>query len=383
MRTYIKFSATAAMALAAPAFAQVPVIDGTADAVYGSAVAVQGIQTQFGNSNLGQPLFANGSELNGAFALVSNGILYLTFAGNLESNFNKLEIFFDTTAGGQNRLRGDNIDVDFNGLNRMGDDGAGNGLRFDAGFEADHFITVTGGDTGGGNFQLFSNYASLPTAGGGTGGFLGGSVAGTGFLAGNFGINIGLNNSNTAGVEGGTDAGSGEGVRTGVEIEIPLSLLSSPTGNFRISAFINGGGHDFLSNQVLGGAPAGTGNFGEPRNVDFSAVAGDQFFTVVQTPSLLKGDFNFDGEVLDSDISLFVSALTGDFASLLAQFPTRSEADFTFIGDFNSDGEVLDSDITGFVAALLGGGGRVTAIPEPAALGLLAPLGLLVSRRRR
>jgi len=99
--------------------------------------------------------------------------------------------------------------------------------------------------------------------------------------------------------------------------------------------------------------------------------------------AFLKGDFNFDGEVLDSDISLFVSALTGDFASLIAQFPTRSEADFTFIGDFNGDGEVLDSDITGFVAALLGGGGRVGVIPEPAALGLLAPMGLLVARRRR
>jgi len=106
-------------------------------------------------------------------------------------------------------------------------------------------------------------------------------------------------------------------------------------------------------------------------------------FSFPTAPSFIKGDFNFDGEVLDSDISLFVSALTGDFASLLAQFPTRTEADFTFIGDFNGDGEVLDSDITGFVAALLGGGGRVAAIPEPAALGLIAPMGLLLARRRR
>ncbi len=100
-------------------------------------------------------------------------------------------------------------------------------------------------------------------------------------------------------------------------------------------------------------------------------------------PAFLKGDFNFDGEVLDSDIQLFVSALTGDFSSLIALFPGRTEADFTFIGDFNGDGEVLDSDITGFVAALLGGGGRVAAIPEPAALSLLAPIGLLLARRRR
>ena len=99
------------------------------------------------------------------------------------------------------------------------------------------------------------------------------------------------------------------------------------------------------------------------------------------TPAFLKGDFNFDGEVLDSDISGFVSALTGDFASLIALFPARTEADFTFIGDFNGDSEVLDSDITGFVSALLGGGGRVGVIPEPAALSLLVP-GMVLLRRR-
>jgi len=108
-------------------------------------------------------------------------------------------------------------------------------------------------------------------------------------------------------------------------------------------------------------------------------------FTINATPAttLILGDFDFDGEVLDSDIQLFVKALTGDFAGLIELFPTRTEAEFTFIGDFNGDGEVLDSDIGGFVAALLGGGGRVTAIPEPAALGLLAPVGLLLARRRR
>lgn len=103
--------------------------------------------------------------------------------------------------------------------------------------------------------------------------------------------------------------------------------------------------------------------------------------TTVAAPTL--GDFDFDGEVLDSDISLFVKALTGDFAGLVALFPTRTQADFTFIGDFNADGEVLDSDIEGFVAALLGGAGRVTAIPEPAAVAFLAPSTLLLARRRK
>lgn len=101
-------------------------------------------------------------------------------------------------------------------------------------------------------------------------------------------------------------------------------------------------------------------------------------------PSLLPGDFNFDGEVLDSDIQLFVQALTGDFAGLVALFPDRTIEEFTFIGDFNDDGEVLDSDINGFVAALLGGGGRgAVVIPEPGTVGLLAAGVLALGGRRR
>jgi hypothetical protein len=95
-----------------------------------------------GTATSGQVDYANGSELDAAYAYVdmNNQILYLFLSGNLESNFNKLEIFFDTVAGGQNRLRGDNSGVDFGGLNRMGDDGSGNGLTFDQGFEADYWI---------------------------------------------------------------------------------------------------------------------------------------------------------------------------------------------------------------------------------------------------
>jgi uncharacterized protein (TIGR03382 family) len=43
----------------------------------------------------------------------------------------------------------------------------------------------------------------------------------------------------------------------------------------------NNGGHDFWSNQFLGGAPAGTGNLGGPGNKDFTLIDGDQFFNVV------------------------------------------------------------------------------------------------------
>jgi hypothetical protein len=135
---HVKWSIVAiAATLSAAVFAQ-PTIDGTRDALYGSPIVVQNTQTGFGDSNLGQVDYANGSELDAAYAYVdmSSQTLYLFLAGNLESNFNKLEIFFDTVAGGQNRLRGDNSGVDFGGLNRMGDDGSGNGLTFDQGLRS-------------------------------------------------------------------------------------------------------------------------------------------------------------------------------------------------------------------------------------------------------
>jgi hypothetical protein len=70
-------------------------------------------------------------------------------------------------------------------------------------------------------------------------------------------------------------------VTTGVELAIPFSAIGiSGATVIKISAFINGSGHDYLSNQVLGGV-GGLGNLGEPRNVNFANIAGDQFFTVV------------------------------------------------------------------------------------------------------
>lgn len=272
------------LVMATPAFAA---IDGVWEALYGPAISVQDTQTQFGDSNLGWVDYANGSELDAAYAYISGGNLHLLIAGNLESNFNKLELFFDTIAGGQNRLRGDNPNVDFDGLNRMGDDGSGNGLTFDAGFEADFWISVTGG---GGPYQLYANYAELLTFGGGAGYFMGQTGAGgPGTLTGGtnpFGIMATIDNSNTAGVTAGTGPDSGAGVLTGMEFLIPLAAIGNPTGPFKVSAMINGGGHDFLSNQVLGGIGGGS-NLGDPRWVNFKNIAGDQCFTVVPEPATL------------------------------------------------------------------------------------------------
>ncbi|GIV21735.1 MAG: hypothetical protein KatS3mg023_3486 [Armatimonadota bacterium] len=288
MTRFTCFAAAIVVSLlfAAVTFAQ-PTIDGSWDPEY-RILAVQDTQTGFGDSNLGMVDYANGSELDVAYGIVKNGWLYLLLAGNLESNFNKLEIFFDTRPGGQNRLRGDNPDVDFNGLNRMGDDGSGNGLTFDPDFEADFWMGVTGG---GSPYRLYANYAELGSPGVGL--YLGntGAVSDGVLVDGNnpFGIRVTINNSNVGGVTGGTGSGSGMDVMTGVELAIPLSAIGSPTSGFiKVSAFINGSGHDYLSNQVLAGIGGG-GNLGEPRLVNFGNIPGDQYFLVpVPEPSSLS-----------------------------------------------------------------------------------------------
>ena len=69
---------------ALPAWA-VPTVDGTRDAEYGSALAVQTVQTQFGDANPN-----NGSELDAAYAVCDAARLYLLLTGNIEANFNRV-----------------------------------------------------------------------------------------------------------------------------------------------------------------------------------------------------------------------------------------------------------------------------------------------------
>jgi hypothetical protein len=86
----------------------------------------------------------------------------------------------------------------------------------------------------------------------------------------------------------GGGASSGAGVSTGVELAIPLSAIGNPSGCFNVCAFINGSGHDYVSNQVLAGAPVGTGNLADPHNVDFSQIAGNQYFSVCNQATATK-----------------------------------------------------------------------------------------------
>ena len=309
MRTTLSFIAT--LGVAALANAQV-VLDGALDEAYGKPIVVQNTQTGFGNASSGTIDFTNGSELNAAHATIVDGVLYLMLTGNLESNYNKLEVFIDAVPGGQNQLRSDNSDVDFGGLRRMGDDPQTpkvvEGLTFDEGFEADFWVGLT---CGGDNFAVFMNSAELLTGGGGPGGFLGSGGAG---LAGaqifKSGLGFGLDNSNTAGVDGGAGLASGAGATTGVELRIPLTAIPGyQSGDLKVCVFVNGGGHDFVSNQIL--APLGGGsNLGEPRAINFANIPSDQFFVISNGGggTSCPADLNLDGEVDSADLGAVLAA---------------------------------------------------------------------------
>lgn len=152
----------------------VPVVDGSASVSdgYGAALSIQNTQTQFGDNDLGDLVATRngGSEINQVFGTVANGRLYVTITGNLERNFNKLEIFFDSVAGGVNEIVGSQLPaaVDAFCCGGLGTtDGAlqrQDGLVFDANFHADRYLTFShGGESinGMGFWAISAHYADL------------------------------------------------------------------------------------------------------------------------------------------------------------------------------------------------------------------------------
>ena len=319
-------SCAAVVALGCSAFGGI-VVDGVLDADYGNPKVGQVVHTGFGNATDGVNSYANGSELDGGWIKVdaAGGNLYLFLSGNLESNFNKLDIFIDCVPNaGQNEVRSDNPDVDFNGLSRMGRDTVNNfpGLKFDADFASDFFITTT---LGGSPQVQYANIAQMLTDGGGVGAYIGNGPfsgpTGTNLIDDQvYGCQMSINNSNTAGVSGDSaNAGSGCGITTGIEIKIPLVLTGwDGSSDIKVCAFINGQGHDYASNQVLGCLPAGSGNLGgdgvggyvggfpAALRLDFSTIAGNQYFSTADADACAAcfGDIDGSGAVDTGDIAV-------------------------------------------------------------------------------
>jgi hypothetical protein len=248
--------------------------------------------------------FGGGGELNAAYAKVWNDRLYLMLTGNVEPNFNKLHLFIDSQAGGENQLS-NSLSYDSNNVSQNF-----GGLTFDTGFEADYHVY---GRWNGGAFEVdvVNRAASTPgaelgnngvaTSGAGTGiqsGLvLAGGTATTNADAGGFltqNAEFGFNNTNTAGVVGGTGAAdqiAAAAVSTGFEFSIALADIGSPAlGTYiLVHAAYGNGDNNYHSNQSLGGLPAGTGNLGGDggggftgslSGVNYSQFAGNQYFSV-------------------------------------------------------------------------------------------------------
>ncbi len=151
-----------------------PVLDGTLDAYYGAPIWVQNTQTGFGDSSLATVDYANGSEIDAVYGKIATAdygdgpqaYLFLFVAGNVETNFNRLNLFFDTGgAGGQNQL-----------IANPGADGLANmtGMTFDTGFAANYYMDFR---CGGSPFGIYADFAKLNPVGGG--GYIGGGAAAT------------------------------------------------------------------------------------------------------------------------------------------------------------------------------------------------------------
>jgi hypothetical protein len=339
-------------------------VDGTRagdDSFYGPALSVQNTNTGFGNATNGDSRYANsGSEIDQVFGAVEGDRLYVLVTGNLESNFNKLEVFIDSAPGGVNQLNGANLPTGVDpfccgsnpnvaALQKM------NGLRFDAGFEADHYLTFSNGNHTFGNpaitrWTLSAYYSELTDGSAGDKSEVGFQYRASGVEPGlaqgepidqlnngcagpaascspvehefaepvdtvndptnsknhrdfvnDIGLLMAINNSNTAGVNAGTGAATGnpQTVLTGIEFSVPLSVLGDPEGAIKIVAFINSGDHGFVSNQFAGVGVL-RANFGNNiAAINLATIAGNQYVTVPN--DTLTGDYNDDGVVDAAD----------------------------------------------------------------------------------
>lgn len=331
------------------------------------------------------PDFANGSEFDNLHVRKIGKWLVVFVGGNIESSFNHPEFFLDVASGGQRTINAFNMDTDFNAINKQGTGGDGVGClgltfddSFDYGpFEADYWISY--GTNGG---EHYANAAVLRTDGTANdsgynldyGSYDGGVKAENnpidfdGFVFGNElldqpGVNTNIysayaprtaglnnliaptgsvppvgvpqllfmtvNNSNIGGVTGDTaDYNAAAAVNTGIEFVIDLSEAGWKADGpgqahpiIKLAGYINNGGHDYMSNQVLGGLPDGYGNLAHPCAVDFSAIDGDQF--IVICPADVDGTGFVDNE---------------DFQYFVAKFEAgEDEADFDASGFVDTD----------------------------------------------
>src|SRR5262247_4298992 len=110
LRPLVPLCAILAVVSTAPVHAQATV-DGVLDPSYGPPLATQATaSTMKGLAGSNQPSYSTSNELDGGYASVSNGVLYLFLAGNILFEWNlegvtmwsPLDVFIDCVPGGQN-----------------------------------------------------------------------------------------------------------------------------------------------------------------------------------------------------------------------------------------------------------------------------------------
>ncbi|WP_197525633.1 PEP-CTERM sorting domain-containing protein [Pseudobythopirellula maris] len=414
--------------------------------IYGAPLSVQNTATQYGDATNGDARYAvGGSEIDYVAANVDSGRLNVLVAGNLESNFNKLNIFIDSEPGGMNVVDGANAPA---GVDPYCCPGAGtsagalqglDGLKFDDGFEADHFLTFSNGEhTFGADpitaWTLTSYYADLTAGPAGKKSEIGFQYQSSGGsplpgqpsyapidqlnngclgpddnacdppehefaepvdtvndptnakghrdLLNDVGLLMGIDNSNTQGVEGGAGATMSDPgtARTGLSFSIPLSTinrtLTGVPSPLRLVAFIGNGSHSHVSNQFAGDGVL-QGNLGSPAGVDLSAIAGDQFVTVPAAPRI-AGDYNGNGTVDAADFTVWRDAVASHTLGGFARMDLTADGNGDFVVDDLDRQFWADRFGDQAPPALTGG------VPEPAtAWALLAGLIAAAVRRSR
>ena len=290
MKFKIILASGAALAfLGATVCVQAQNLNGTLNSgFYGSPLAIQTINTGFGNAGGGADS-VGGSELDAAYGAISGGNLYLFLAGNTEANGNHLNVFIaGGAAGGQNVLNAPTG-------NTMGP--AMNGSVFSPGFNATFAFDVNdySGTPGTVPGTLYSEEYNLIAN---TGGYVGAlPESSLGIAAGSDGgvtsIYLNNNHASTMGASGAALSGatSGANTTTGYELVIPLSAIGYGGGNIMVLADINGGSDGYLANQFLPGLAVGTGNVGgggpytgsSGSKFNFANTPGE-YFTVAGVP---------------------------------------------------------------------------------------------------
>jgi len=228
-------------------------VDGTLASLFGAALSTQTINSGFGDSTVGDGTSAGGSELDAAYGIVTNGMLYLVFSGNVLDNSNHVNVFIADGQPGQNTL---NVGPGWN-------ESAMNGSVFSSGFNASLMLDFN-------DYQGVLSVDQIILSPDGSANSTLGSVTltnGVGSATFN-GLEIGFNDSNAAGVNGNTgsaaNATAADAVTTGFEFGIPLSALGNPApgSSILVLADVNTNLDDYLSDQFLPGLPVGTANLG-------------------------------------------------------------------------------------------------------------------------